>query len=314
MIPTNRRRLLAAVGAASGGSLLGGCLDRLSTAADGNGGSAPEGFPSNCPDYDVEEVVCFDHVDPDEVDAFLDPSARVFGPGESIEFSLRNRGDRTLDTNFNNWKIHKYVDGDWYHVAPQEWIQPLMGIAPGESHTWTVTVDNEGIEAGEPVPTVSATEDVGLAGIGGGHYAFRGRGWFEADGHEDDVAFAATFEFDADSLELAPTNAISGTEWDGDVLVAHSARGDPDDEDARLGAFELERVDEPDAERLITEQVLRRDRLRDVLALAEDHDADRVRLEEYDTGIPIFGSRSDGTFAYGDEQYEVTTRELDEGE
>lgn len=310
MNPTTRRRLLAAVGAA--GSAFAGCLGGPADAADDDP-TTPEGFPPNCPNYDVAEVVCYDHVDPDAVDAVLDPSDRVLPPGESISFTLRNRSDRLLQTNFYNWRVDKHADGEWYHVAPRMVLQPLMGIPAGDSHTWTVTVDNGGIADGESVPSVSDTEDVALSALGGGHYAFRGRGWFEGDDHEQDVAFAATFEFDGDPLELTPTNAIAETEWDGDVLIANSTRGDPDGESTRLGAYELERVDSP-AEaprRLITEQVLRRDRLRDAIALADAHDADRVRIEEYDSTTPIFGSRSDGAYAYEGEQYEVTTRELD---
>lgn len=56
--------------------------------------------------------------------------------------------------------------------------------------------------------------------------------------------------------------------------------------------------------------MIRRNPRRDAVALAERHDADRVRIKEYNTTTPIFGSRSDGVFEYQGTHYEVTTTEL----
>jgi hypothetical protein len=260
----------------------------------------------------VERVVCHDAVDPSAVDAVLVPARRTVGLDDPVTFTLRNRGDRTLATNFYDWNVHKQVAGSWYHVAPRAWNQPLMHLEPGEDHAWEVTFADGGVSDGAPVPAVGGTEQLTVAGVGGGHYAFRARGWFEGDGHEQAVAFAATFDLDAPPLELVPTDAIASTEWNGDVLVARSTRGDPDDEDFRLGAYELERVDAPrdDVRRLVTEQVVRRDRLRDALALALEHDADRVRVREYDATHPLFGLQEPRAFAFRDAHYEVSAREI----
>jgi hypothetical protein len=62
---------------------------------------------------------------------------------------------------------------------------------------------------------------------------------------------------------------------------------------------------------MITEQLLRNGQRRDAVALAETHDADRVRLEEYNSVVPIFGSQSDGVFAYQGTYYEVSTEDLE---
>lgn len=317
-----RRRVLAALAGAAGASTAG-CLEgRTSlpdggTPTDGGDGGTPGGGPSSgsCPDYDgVERVVCLDDVDRDSVDTVLAPSRRTVGLDDPVAFTLHNGSSRTLETNFYDWKVHKRVDGTWYHVAPRAWNQPLMHLGPGEDHAWEVTFTAGGVEEGEPVPVASGTEAVTVAGVGGGHYAFRARGWFEGDGHERAQAFAATFDLDAPELELSPTDAIASTEYEGDVLVARSTRGDPDDEDYRLGAYELERVDEPheDVRTLVTEQVVRRDRLRDALALSLEHDAERVRVREYDATHPLFGLREPQVFAYGDGHYEVSAREIED--
>lgn len=295
-----------------------GCLGRSPVPATDGGSdersSSPGSeLPRECPEYDrVQRVVCYGAAEIDGVDAYLDPSARTVLPGEPVEFTLRNRSDRTLETNFYDWAVHKRVDGTWYHVTPRAVPQPLMHVPAGQEHTWTVTVDDGGIEDGEHVPSTGGTEELTLRGLGGGDYAFRARGWFEGDGHEEAVAFAAPFVLDTESLELTSTSAIEGAEWAGDTLVARSTRRDPDEADTRLGAFELERVDAPaqDATTVIVEQVVRNDRLRDVLALALEHGADRVRLEEYDSTVPIFGSRSDRIYEFQGSHYQVTTREL----
>lgn len=320
-----RRRMLAVLVGTTGA--YAGCLGRSAVPATdggrdggGDGGNdrtpTPTGAPSRgCPEYDrVRRVVCYDDADLDAVDAFLEPSTRTIEPGGLVEFTLRNRGDRTLQTNFYNWNVHKHVDGEWHHVAPRGWNEPLMGVPPGEQHTWRATFENDSIEAGAPVPLAGGTEDLTVAGVGGGHYAFRARGWFAGDDHEQAVAFAATFDLDAEPLALTPTNAVEDSEWEGDTLVARSTRRDPDDEHTRLGAYELERVDGPGEEprKVIVEQAVRNDQLRDALALALVHGADRVRLEEYDSSTPIFGAYSDGLFEFQGSYYEVTTRELED--
>jgi uncharacterized protein YodC (DUF2158 family) len=313
--------VLAALAGAAGASTAG-CLEERTlqpdegTPTDREDGGSPTGGDSagSCPDYDeVERVVCLDDVDRDAVDVVLVPARRAVELDDPVTFTLRNRADRTLATNFYNWNVHKQVDGTWYHVAPHSWNQPLMHLGPGEEHAWEVTFTAGSVEAGEPVRVASGTGAVTVAGVGGGRYAFRARGWFEGDGHEQAQAFAATFDLDAPSLKLAPTNAIESTEWNGDVLVARSSRGDPDDEDYRLGAYELERVDDPgeDVRRLVTEQVVRHDLLRDALALALEHDADRVSVREYDATHPLFGLREPQVFAFRDGHYEMSAREVE---
>lgn len=321
MDDVTRRRLLAA----SSATLVAGCLEGTAPVAspandtdDGpaaNSSPPDESGPGSCPEYGerVDRVICYDDVSDDPI--YLEPSSERVVEGESIEFTLENGTDERLASNFYNWRVHKYVGEEWHHVAPMGYKQPLMSLEPGESHTWTVTVSNENLDDVGLVFGSSATEDVTLASVGAGHYAFRARGWFESESHEEALAFAATFDLEGEPLELTPSNAVEETEREGETLVARSSRGDPDDEDSRLGAFEVERVDEPDegdaVRPTIVEQLFRRPRLRDAIALSIEHDARTVRLEEYDTTHPIFGSRSDGVYEYGGAYYRVSTRELE---
>lgn len=327
-----RWKLLATVGG-SVAALPAGCIggdDTAGTADDGNQGATqtsgnqtdgdgstdtdgegdplqtPEGFPDSCPEYDrVETVVCYDTVDTDEVAAYLDPAERTVQSGESLDFSLRNNSERILETNFYNWALHKHVEGEWHRIAPREWAQPLMHLAPGDVHTWTVTVQNDGVLAGEPTTGSGETEGVTLEGLGGGHYAFRGRGWFEDASHEDALAFAAMFELDGDPLSLVPTDAITHTEFEGETLVATSSRGDA--EKHQLVSYTLERVEEPSKEprTVLTEQVYRYEQFRDVFALACQHDADTVRLEEHTGPIPQVSMGLDGYIQFQGSTYRI---------
>jgi hypothetical protein len=186
-----------------------------------------------------------------------------------------------------------------------------MAVESGGSHEWSITVDNAGIEDGASVSGTSGETGGAVEALGGGHYAFRARGWFDGDTYEDAMAFAATFEITADPVSVTTTDAIESTTWDGETLVAESFRGDPDNEP--LGAYELDRLDgyDGDAPTIITEQLLRDDQRRDAVALAAQYDADRVRLEEHDGTVPIFGSRTDGVFEYQGTYYEVSTEEIE---
>lgn len=273
-----------------------------------------------CPRYEnADRTVCYDTTEADDEPVVLVPSARTVEHGSSIEFTLRNDGDERFATNFYGWRMDKHVDGEWHRVAPLATPQPLMFVDSGASHFWTVTPDNSGLADGDRIRDESGTESLTLTGVGGGIYAFRARGWVEDARSEEILALAATFELQGEPLELTPTNAIASVEWtedaDGDdVLVVRSDRGE-DTEYQRSGAYELEVVDEPDADPrpVIAEQVIRDDQLRDAIALARERDAARVRLEGYDGTTPIFGRGSDGLYEYRGTYYRVRTRELEDG-
>jgi hypothetical protein len=344
-----RRALLTAVG----GAALAGCLDGDSNGGpngtdpgdDGSNTDADDTDDSNttddstgtdgeipliasadlageCPTYPDDHVVCYDAVfaherDVADFELVLEPGSETVERGATIAFELSNRSGRRFATNFYNWRLDKRVDGEWFDIAPQEYPEPLMYLDPGGTHTWRLTVAGDAVAEGEPVDRGGeiGTEDLSVEALGGGRYAFRARGWFE-DGYDDGTyAFGATFDVDAPTLSITPTNAITDTRWEGDILLAESDRGDP--ESGRLAAYELRRLEDADAPddgvtRLIVEQVLRDDQLRDAVGLAIEHDADVVRLEEY-TGItPVFGADSDGYYEVDGTVYRVGTEAIEE--
>ncbi|MXV60720.1 hypothetical protein GS429_01265 [Natronorubrum sp. JWXQ-INN-674] len=321
MVQLTRRSLLTLVGTtvAAGSTAIAGCLGRFDDPTDSL--PAADDHSNDCPDSDVDRLVAYREIDPDDIDIYLEPSTDSIDEGERIAFTLRNESFSEFSYNQYNWVLHKRVDGEWYFIAPREIPQPLHTLRPRRSYEWELSVDNAGIEDGTAIGgTGPSTARDPIPGLGGGEYAFGTDGWF--DGPDEKIGFCARFELEADELELTPTDDVAETAWEDEVLVARSSRGDPDGDYSRLGAYELERIvdergagekreGEESVEPLLTETVLRNDQLRDVLALAREYDADRVRLEEHDASYPIFGSREDGRYEYDGVTYEITTSELE---
>jgi hypothetical protein len=242
------------------------------------------------------------------------PTQRGSLPTATFEFTLRNETDVRFDTNFYAWRVWKRVDGEWFHVAPQGWNDPLMALGPGDSHVWKLTVD--GRENRAPSTAASGTETLSLTGLGGGTYAFVVDGWFATADHENSVGFAARFDLGGDPVELTPTSEVTETtREDGTVVVdtAHEA-GDG----ARRAAFVVERLgtdsgETPptDVRRLVTEQVLRDRRLRNTLPFFEDG-VETVRLEEQNSVWPAFGVRRPQRIVYEGVHYRLSAEALEE--
>lgn len=319
-----RRDLLAGLGAA-GTALAAGCLGETGVEeGDQSDGREPGDttrparpvesgeFAAGCPDYvSTERVICWDAIESGSVPGFLEPSARTLSVDSDIAFTLRNKRDAPLESNFYDWQVHKRVDDDWFHVAPLSWPEPLMTVDPGETHTWTLGMEDGVVAAGQLVPRLTETSDILLTGVGGGRYAFRARGRFADDESDTPIAFAATFDIEAEPLPLTTTEFIRNIEVDGDVLRAESTRGDPDSGYAEGLVYDLERLDPPvvDAQSLITEQIVRRLPLRDAVALATEYGADRVEIEEVNGAIPMFASNLAREIEYQGEYFSVVTRQ-----
>lgn len=328
MVSASRRGFLFALSAGSS-VVLAGCLSAPETSnstsrdaesdpepPDDSAQSLPE-FPEDtasdaCPPFDdADRVVCYDAVDPESIPLVLIPETQSVQPEQSTDFTLRNRSDQQFNTNIHHWQLYKRVDGEWYYIMPQEWIQPMTPLQAGDEQTWAVTVETGRVSDGDHIEELRYDEPLTTAGLGGGHYAFGIDGWFTAGSTEESIAVAAGFELEADPLELAPTSAISETEWNGETLVARSTRGEPDDDSDQREWYTLERVEEVDAtpERVIVEQVVRNHQLRDAIALSRNYDANRVRIEEFSLAHPPFGIDGVRYYEFQGTYYRVTTKE-----
>jgi len=321
----SRRRLLALASTTA----IAGCLGDAGTSrspdetgddapnatngTDGSSNDPPQlGSPKSgsCPSHE-ERVVCYDEVDPTTTPMVLSPDTRSIEPDETIAFTLENGTDTEVKSNFYDWTLEKRVDGEWFRIAPAAVPEPLMTLRPGESHTWHLTIENGGVEKGDTVPTVQGDREFTVRGLGGGTYGFSVDGWFGQD-VDTKTAFAATFDLDADPLALTPTNDVAETERDGETLIVRADRSDGDEsrENASLdgdpvSARRLDRVDDADR-RLVVEQVVRYQALRDALSYADRTDAESIRVEEYGEGSTSYRFDATVPFVFRDYGYAFT--------
>ncbi len=282
----NRRRALACVGSA----IFAGCLSESTpggseppsdttngtkTTTDTKTGNANTAtgtetpasptleIPSenHCPAFGDSQVVC--SVDADEGTTLQMVASKTSAnlPKADLSFTLRNETGVTFTTNYYDWSVWKRVDGEWFHIAPQVVPEPAMMLKSGNSHAWNLTVDNTDLDAA--VVGAEGTEDVALAGLGGGTYAFGIGGWFQGQSYENGTAVAARFELSGDPLGLMPTPDLEVVERNGDEK--HVRVGDK-----RRRTMVATRVETPatDAKRMLPEQVVRSP-LRNLLASFE---------------------------------------------
>jgi hypothetical protein len=332
-----RRALLAAIGTAA----VAGCVADESpagTEADTDTSETPDGDPATTTEHpttatpetpdvgvspseaagppwddDIEHVVAWPDVT-DETPIALTPSTQQGSlPTTTFEFTLTNETDVRFDTNFYAWRVWKRVDGSWFHVAPTAWPQPLMALEPGESHMWTLTVDNTKSD-GAPFSHVEGRQSILLSGLGGGTYAFTTDGWFATEDYQNGLGFAARFDLSGDPVELTPTDEVTETTREGDTVVVNTDREAGGD--ARKAAYIVDRVAEGEssdgaARGVITEQILRNRELRNTLPFFEDG-VETVRLEEQNATFPAFGINDPRLVEYEGVRYRITAEELEQ--
>ncbi|WP_232702423.1 hypothetical protein [Halobacterium wangiae] len=264
---------------------------------------------SECPLGDEGRAVCYPE-QTGEILSLTPDDDELDLPTDSTTFTLANDTDYEYHANFYGWKLSKRVHGQWFHVAPQYWPQPLHMLPAGESHEWSFTVDN----SETPTGGSSSDSDVALAGLGGGEYAFTLQGWFPlGDKDSFHVALGARFRLNGDQLELTPTDDVSASR-DGDTVVVTT--GEEPGEDEELSAFVVEREGVPAGrplQRYVTEQLLRpgpgtgrTTPYRNTIPFFEEG-VETVRLEAPDATVPPFGIDEPVYVEYEDEQYEVTS-------
>ena len=258
-----RRRALLAAAVPGAVGLLAGCVSsggspRTTTVPDGG---------IDCPRYDeqIETVVCTPDLDESSGQMAMRPASSTGSlPEASFEFTLRNEREQVFNTNFYAWRLQKYVDGRWFHVEPREWPEPLMRMEPGDSHTWSVLVDNT--DLARSIPHSQGTDEVSVVGLGGGTYSFGVEGWFEAEDHTSKTAYVTRLDLEGDPLTFGPTPDVEERVREGDDVIVQWPREEGDPVVYRVSR--LKSVPD-DAERVIPEQVVRDDALRNALSLFE---------------------------------------------
>lgn len=185
-MPT-RRTVLATVGSVVAA---GGCLDSAAEppAADSSDPTPhPDETPSGethtphivereCPSFaETDRTVCA-HTAPLEPDIVLEPSTTRFEPVsgneavETITFTLQNDTGEPFACNPYAWALYRLDDGAWTHVAPEEYVEPLVEIPSGTTYEWVLSR--------EPHPTPGAERTLyPTVEIENGVHAFAVDGW-----------------------------------------------------------------------------------------------------------------------------------------
>lgn len=293
------RRPFLAAAVTTGTGLLAGCTG--SPGGD-TGKTTTSGDPQGCPTYreDVESVVCTpDMTDSGDRMTMRPASATGSLPEATVEFTLENTRSGAFRTNFYAWRLHKWVDGEWYYIAPSFWPEPMMELAPGETHSWQLIADNT--DLARSIPRAQGTSAITVPGLGGGTYAFGVAGWFEAEDHTEGTAFVTRFDLEGGAIQLSPTPDVEERERDGDKVLVSWPQESGDQITYRV--TKLKSVP-PDAERVIAEQVIREDALRNALSLFERW-AMIVELRTTTAALPQGQSAGERTISYRGTGYRI---------
>ena len=191
---------------------------------------------------------------------YLEPRSEQVGlPSTTARFAFRNQTYRRLVFDEHAWALFKLANDRWYPIAP------LSG-APGGSTAAALLPGNDAELALSLTtdPDAAADDDRrAIGGLGEGRYAVAYPATLSPPGPGNDGLrpTAALFTVVGNPPRVDATGAVDHvTDRDG---VRHLYTT-PDE--SAVATLRLDAVDDPgDAERLLTEQVLQRDALRDAI-------------------------------------------------
>lgn len=300
----HRRRLLALAAAGAGGAA--GCIEDVP--GRGGNGTPVASQDLRCPDYErrgPDRVVCSN--DPPEDALVFEPEPeRAELPHAEVECRLENELDRPFESNFFHWSLHRYRDGEWYHLGPYAIPQPLHTLPPGETHVRRLVVDNSDLERVRP-PEVDTADDeygAGRHGLGPGAYAMAIRSGSEGP----ETAYAAAFALEGDPVPLVAPTTVTGTEREGDRRDVFVESTSPDHDLDRYDLTVRRRPDPPrEAHTLVREQVYhsRNVGLRAALANVEGVDEVVVRGDDSQFTRHHTSGRGPDFVAYDGETFEL---------
>jgi hypothetical protein len=290
-----------------------------------------EEYPDYASQPTSERLVPYERVESSDVPIYLEPSNKSLTKDETITFTLVNDLDEPFESGFHHWQLHKRVDDTWFNVKLSPAKDVLHTLNPGESHTWTLDPSHETAENLEMIDTLQPgalqgslgqwSERVVVPGLGGGQYAFGITGRKRGDSSDEQIALVATFDLEAEPVELTPTEPLQEVQEDGDTVTAVTEPSHPDAELEPPKIYQVDRLQSSPATAtsLITEQLWRNPPFWDTVALLQNHTVDRAVLTERD-GLRYNGifsilqagdSCEDGIYEYDGEFYDVRVSEAE---
>ena len=190
---TSLATLAATAGYVSGGdALTGGSPDsgtpsptdahtdtRTTTETPATPSDATDVFADfECPSFDdhADEAVCYHAADAAESDLLLTAQPEVFDPYlgdddvETLRFALYNRSEWPIRFNPYAWGIERYDGGDWTHVAPAAYPEPIVELPAGSTMRWELPSETRPART-RPSPTDGDGHRLSVA-LDPGVYAF----------------------------------------------------------------------------------------------------------------------------------------------
>jgi hypothetical protein len=147
-------------------------------------------------------------------------------PRSEISIIIRNDADEEFSWGSYSWTLSKYDGKQWRYIAPLAVPANLDSLAPTESHSYRVIVDNTAFYGTESYMT---DDELTLSGLGPGVYAFTVDGYFESTA-DTKVVTAAPFGFASEGPAVRPTDAVAKIDREDSTLRrsrARSERGRP---------------------------------------------------------------------------------------
>lgn len=263
----------------------------------------------SCADLTDSRAVC----PGDDAGLAVSRSASVRSlPRTTVEVTIRNDAADAFVWNPYGWELWAYDGTAWRRLAPLAVPVPTDRLAPGEAHTYRVTVDNTRFRGTDSYVT---TDAIAVSGLGPGAYALGVEGYFES-APDEEVVVGATFGFAGEGPAVRPTDAVTDLDREGSTLVVRGAV--PENPDL-AEALAVSLVDaDPDAT-LLPEHVRQVAGLRNTLPYAATGGVDAIRYvtasDAVSTALTYLRAASpDGaeTFGFRGLTFEASAAELRE--
>jgi len=156
--------------------------------------------------HEVDANVSWYHTATDGTEVYLEPSTERTSFPASVDFVAVNHSSETLSC--GHWTVYKRVDGQFYHLWPDERTATCRTLAPGATKTFRLRAYH-----GVP-PSESAVGRGAVRGhLGGGTYAV-------VAGYDDaNETSGALVELVGDPVPVTPTDGVHATHVGNAVFV-----------------------------------------------------------------------------------------------
>lgn len=227
-------------------------------------------------------------------------------PRATNEFTVHNQLYREITVQASSWALYKLEAGSWYPIAPLSAVgTDERRLLPGESASLSLTYYTDPDRPSEGDRTA-------VGGLGPGRYAVTYPAELAIPGvtHSDDETPVpgALVDVVGERPSLTASDDLDHVTADGDTLQAYTTA-----DESSVAVLELTRTDDRPERRLIHEQVLQREALRNALrtlrragedATAVAYHVDPSQIERV---LAWIDPEADGlTFTYEDESYELS--------